>query len=160
MNARYVCNNMYIRQTHPNARMHAQLKYKQGEDLNVLVYRFYDAPPDPGFAGPNYVTPDNTYPKRCVHIQPTYHSRLLRAMPPTPSRNEYLGPAPHVTGYRFDAGERTARIEWWDPYVRTLWVGRGTWGVELYFDETVRGWVSRPRGDFDAGVDLERYMGP
>ncbi|EIW57275.1 uncharacterized protein TRAVEDRAFT_125185 [Trametes versicolor FP-101664 SS1] len=114
------------------------LKYKQGEDLNVLVYRFYDAPPDPGFAGPNYVTPDNTYPKR----------------------NEYLGPAPHVTGYRFDAAARTARIEWWDPYVRTLWVGRGTWGVELYFDEVVRGWVSRPRGDFDAGVDLERYMGP
>lgn len=75
-------------------------------------------------------------------------------------RNEYLGPAPHVTGYRFDAGERTARIEWWDPYVRTLWIGRGTWGVELYFDETVRGWVSRPRGDFDPGVDLERYMGP
>lgn len=92
------------------------------------------------------MTPDNTYPKRCVHVQPTTCCTTLRVTRYTSGRNEYLGPAPHVTGYRFDATERTARIEWWDPYVRTLWVGRGTWGVELYFDETVRGWVSRPRG--------------
>lgn len=96
-----------------------------------------------------------------MRTHPTYrHHSPCDAETQTASRNEYLGPAPHVTGYRFDAAERTARIEWWDPYVRTLWVGRGTWGVELYFDEAVRGWVSRPRGDFDPGVDLERYMGP
>ncbi|OJT05521.1 hypothetical protein TRAPUB_455 [Trametes pubescens] len=146
---------------HTDEHMHfGQLKFKQGEDLNLLVHRFYDAPPDPEFTSPNYVTPGNSYPKRCVHVRPTSHTHGAMLSLLSNSRNEYLGPAPHVTGYRFDAAERTARIEWWDPYVRALWIGRGAWSVELYFDETVRGWVSRPRGDFDAGIDLERYMGP
>ncbi|KAI0368794.1 hypothetical protein BV20DRAFT_998165 [Pilatotrama ljubarskyi] len=113
------------------------IKFKEGDDLNLLVYNFYSEPPDAGFEGLNYVTPNSFIPKR----------------------HEYLGPAPHVTGYRFSAAERTARIEWWDPYVQTLWIGRGTWRIDVYFDETVHGWVSRPRGDFDRAADLETYMG-
>ena len=70
-----------------------------------------------------------------------------------------MGPAPHVTGYRFDAAERMARIEWWDAYVQALWIGSRTWRIEVYFDDAVGGWVSRPRGDFDRAPDLETYMG-
>ncbi|KAI0663900.1 hypothetical protein C8Q70DRAFT_953537 [Cubamyces menziesii] len=114
------------------------VKFTEGQDLNLLVYQFYNAPPDADYDGPNFVTP---------------HKPALK-------RHEHMGPAPHVTGFRFDAAERTARIEWWDAYVQALWIGRRTWRIEVYFDDAVGGWVSRPRGDFDRAPDLERYMGP
>ncbi|KAI0635612.1 hypothetical protein C8Q77DRAFT_1098504 [Trametes polyzona] len=123
-------------------RAHA-IKFAEGEDLNFLVYNFYDAPPDPGFEAPMYVTADASG-----------RGNLL------PKRHQFLGPAPRVTGYRFDAAARTARIEWWDPYVGMLWIGSRTWAVEAYFDEAVQGWVSRPRGDFDRAPDLEVYFAP
>ncbi len=75
-------------------------------------------------------------------------------------RQEFLGPSPFVAGYQFDAESKTARIEWWDPYINLKWVGRGTWKVEVYFDEIVEGYVTRPRGDFDMrGFDLQQYLG-
>lgn len=73
--------------------------------------------------------------------------------------HEFLGPAPFVTGYRFDAEARIARIEWWDSYIQQKWIGRQTWKIEVYFDELVRGWVSRPRGDFDDSPDMRLYLG-
>ncbi|KAH9902737.1 hypothetical protein C8Q73DRAFT_661694 [Cubamyces lactineus] len=102
------------------------VKFTEGQDLNLLVYQFYNAPPDADYEGPNFVTTQD---------------RLK-----VPKRHEHMGPAPHVTGYRFDAAERTARIEWWDAY-------------DVADRDAVGGWVSRPRGDFDRAPDLETYMG-
>ncbi len=42
----------------------AQIKFAEGDDLNFLVYRFYDAKPDSGFQGTNYVTEDGITSKR------------------------------------------------------------------------------------------------
>ena len=64
-----------------------------------------------------------------------------------------------MAGYRFDDTTRTIRIEWWDPYVQLMWIGRGTWKITVYFDEVVGGYVSRPRGDFDQSDDLVSYYG-
>ncbi|RDX45048.1 hypothetical protein OH76DRAFT_1026213, partial [Lentinus brumalis] len=58
------------------------IKFAEGDDLNFLVYRFYDAKPDSGFQGTNYVTEDGI----------------------TSKRHEYLGPTPHVAGYQLEDG--------------------------------------------------------
>ena len=90
------------------------------------------------------------------HDKP-YHDT---SVDPARRRHEFLGPSPFVAGYQFDAGSKTARIEWWDPYIDLKWTGRGIWKVEVYFDETVEGYVTRPRGDFDThSPDLQRYLG-
>ena len=64
-----------------------------------------------------------------------------------------------MTGFRFDAEAKTAQIEWWDAYIDEFWVGQKRWEIEVYFDETVGGWVSRPRGDFDDSPDMQAYLG-
>ncbi|KAH9856029.1 hypothetical protein C2E23DRAFT_901317 [Lenzites betulinus] len=112
------------------------LKFHEGEDLYLLIYHFYDSAPSPGSEGANFVSGD-----------------LLT------KRHEYLGPAPNVVGCRFDHATKSARIEWWDAYTRCFWIGNKIWKLETYFDPTVQGWVSRPRGDFDKPLDMEEYLG-
>lgn len=73
--------------------------------------------------------------------------------------NEYLGPAPFVSCYRFHANERKITIEWWDPYLQEQWTGDQRWDISLYLDTTVHGWVTRPRGDYDDSIDIKEYMG-
>ena len=46
-----------------------QVRFRQGDDLNMLVYRFYDEKPDPGFKGDNFVSTASISPKRyAVHV--------------------------------------------------------------------------------------------
>ncbi|KAI8986636.1 hypothetical protein BD414DRAFT_378495, partial [Trametes punicea] len=106
------------------------IHFHEGEDLNFLVYRFYDSPPADGFQGLNFITGD-------------YNVGVPRR------RHRYLGPQPYVAGYRFNDKAKTARIEWLDKYTKTMWIGKERWKVELYFDDAVGGWVSRPRGDHE-----------
>lgn len=75
-------------------------------------------------------------------------------------RHEYLGPAPYVAGYQFSEERREAKVEWWDNYLDKTWMGKETWRFEMCFDETVEGWVSRPRGDRDDSLDMKEYIGP
>ncbi|TBU28320.1 hypothetical protein BD311DRAFT_722829 [Dichomitus squalens] len=129
---------IYLPLRHMDDEDHSHIaKFKKGENLNLLVYRFYNQRPDLGFEGVNFVSP--------VAIASTRH--------------EFLGPAPFVAGYQFDAETKTARIEWWDPYIDLKWIGRSTWKVEVYFDEVVGGYVTRPRGDFDQTPDMTQYLG-
>ncbi|KAJ3540932.1 hypothetical protein NM688_g6158 [Phlebia brevispora] len=124
---------LYLPLRHADDDRIRTIKFKAGEDLNLLVYCFYNAETDSNFSGVNFVSADKVVTKR----------------------HEYLGPAPYVSGYRFDSTSKTARIEWWDPYLKLMWIGRETWKFEVYFDEQVGGWVSRPRGDFDEALDTK-----
>ncbi|KAI1784639.1 hypothetical protein LXA43DRAFT_901252 [Ganoderma leucocontextum] len=130
---------LYLPLRHMDDDDHAHIaKFKKGEDLNFLVHHFYDQRPDRGFEGVNFVSPVGIASKR----------------------HEFLGPSPFVSGYQFDEESKTARIEWWDPYINLKWIGGGTWKLEVYFDEVVGGYVTRPRGDFDMHVpDLQQYLG-
>ncbi|KAF7797948.1 hypothetical protein EIP86_009155 [Pleurotus ostreatoroseus] len=115
------------------------IKFSKGQDMNVLLYSFYDSIPDPKFTGVNFVSSDGV-------VSPG-------------KRHEYLGPAPCVAGYRFDFASKTARVEWWDRRLDQMWIGRSTWKIEVYHDEVVGGWVSSPRGDCDEALDLTKYLG-
>ena len=137
----------------------AQLRFHEGDDLNGLVYRFYSSEPSPHFKGVNFVSPHEIAARRYEGHATFFprHWSLMRLF--APLSYEYLGPAPYVTGYRFDAEAKTARIEWWDAYIQQMWIGDKTWKIEVYFDEVVGGWVSRPRGDFDEAPDMRMYLG-
>lgn len=87
-----------------------------------------------------------------------YSQRLSPNLTFNPS-NEYLGPAPYVSGYYFSANERKIMVEWWDIYLHEQWIGNERWEISLYFDTTVQGWVTRPRGDPDNSLDMKEYLG-
>ena len=93
---------------------HLQVKFTEGQDLNLLVYQFYNAPPDADYDGPNFVTPHKPALKRYVlqsHELPiTIHYLLLTgtsalryafsAVDPEQSAAAYAyapGPAPSKT---------------------------------------------------------------
>ena len=44
----------------------SQIKFKTGEDLNFLVYHFYNQQPDPDFKGVNFVSSNGIALKRYV----------------------------------------------------------------------------------------------
>jgi len=105
--------------------------------LNQIVSAFYSEKVDADYLGVNYVTRDGI----CAR------------------RHEFLGPAPYVAGFRFSAKAQKARVEWWDATTRVKWIGKEVWTNEVYFDETVGGWVSRPRGDYSRNLDVSEYLG-
>lgn len=115
----------------------AQIKFEEGDNLNHLVYKFFDGQAPSSHPGPNYVTQDSLSPKR----------------------HEYLGPAPHVVDYQFSGNGRDCYIEWWDSYLNEKWVGNQHWANEVYFDQTVYGWVLRRRGRFGILIDDNYYCG-
>ncbi len=103
----------------------------------------------------NYVSSDGVVSPGKRYVAGDFRPRSLT---PVPHRHEYLGPAPCVAGFRFDLASKTARIEWWDRHLAQMWIGDGTWKIEVYFDEVVGGWVSLPRGDCDTALDLTTYL--
>ncbi|KAF8911564.1 hypothetical protein CPB84DRAFT_1842061 [Gymnopilus junonius] len=93
------------------------LKFKLGDNLNLLTYQHYDEVVDPKlYPTSNFVTDTAVQPKR----------------------HEYLGPSPTVAGYRFIQGR--AEIIFWDDYLKTMWIKKGRWDIELEFDSKVESW--------------------
>ena len=88
-----------------------------------------------------------------------HHSLKENIYDSNAASHEFLGPMPHVAGFRFSENAGTARIEWWDAKAQVKWVGQGSWENEIYFDENVRGWVSKLRGDFSRNLDMTEYAG-
>jgi oligoribonuclease NrnB/cAMP/cGMP phosphodiesterase (DHH superfamily) len=39
------------------------------------------------------------------------------------------------------------------------WIDNHTWENEVYFDEEVRGWVLKLRGDYSRNFDVTEYAG-
>ncbi|ETW81197.1 hypothetical protein HETIRDRAFT_169954 [Heterobasidion irregulare TC 32-1] len=113
-----------------------KLKFSLGDDLNMLIFEFYDAKVPSDYKGTNFVS--------------------VEAL--SPRRHEYLGPAPKVVGFQFFEATGEAHIEWWDAYLKEKWVDAGFWRNEVYFDEDVHGWVSKPRGDYSRYPDLDEYL--
>ncbi|KIM38095.1 hypothetical protein M413DRAFT_448108 [Hebeloma cylindrosporum] len=94
-----------------------RLKFKVGDDLNLLTFRHYDEGAESlKSSGSNFVTDGSIQPKR----------------------HEYLGPSLNVAGYRFSQG--VAEIKFWDDYLKTMWIGKQQWDVELEFDPAVESW--------------------
>ncbi|KAF8965247.1 hypothetical protein BDZ97DRAFT_797886 [Flammula alnicola] len=94
-----------------------RLKFREGDNLNSLTYQYYDEVVDPvSYPGNNFVTDSAIQPKR----------------------HEYLGPSPKVAGYRFTQG--IAEVAFWDDHLKTTWIGKRRWDVELEFDPVVEGW--------------------
>ena len=75
------------------------------------------------------------------------------------SSREFLGPSPHVCGFQFSESRSSASIEWWDMNTQVKWIDNRTWENEVYFDEGVRGWVSKLRGDYSRNFDVNEYAG-
>ncbi|THH31287.1 hypothetical protein EUX98_g2901 [Antrodiella citrinella] len=114
-----------------------QIKFQEGDDLNHIVFEFYNELAPAGYLGPNYVNQDALAPKR----------------------HEYLGPAPHVVDYEFSGNSRDCYVEWWDSYLNEKWVGNRHWANEAYFESTIHGWVLKPRGRFTVLLDDGYYCG-
>ncbi|KAL6298548.1 hypothetical protein BKA93DRAFT_820336 [Sparassis latifolia] len=112
-------------------------RFSEGDDLNRIVYDFYNEQVPSSYAGVNYISQDG-----------------LRVR-----RHEYLGPMPYVVGYQFSETRGEASIEWWDGYLHAKWINNGAWRNEVYFDKNVEGWVSKLRGDYSRNLDCLEYTG-
>ncbi|KAH9832291.1 uncharacterized protein C8Q71DRAFT_840698 [Rhodofomes roseus] len=114
-----------------------KIKIKKDDDLNYVLYGFYDERVPATYPGPNYVSSDG----------------IIRR------RHEYLGPKPFVAEYRFNEDRREIFIEWWDDYLQVKWMNDTTWSIEVYWEDCVQGWVSKLRGDYSRNLDLYEYAG-
>ena len=93
------------------------MKVDRGDDLNQIVFEYYEERVPETYPGQNYVSSDGLIRRRYVlHLVRAYHTKALMAR--IFGRSEYLGPSPHVAEYRFreDLGE--VLIEWWDAYLK------------------------------------------
>ncbi|GBE82680.1 hypothetical protein SCP_0410650 [Sparassis crispa] len=122
-----------FRQTHGTTK----LGFRQGDDLNRIVFEFYNEEVQKNYPGPNFIAQDGLRPKRY----------------------EYLGPMPFVVGYQLSEAAGEASIEWWDRYLQLKWINDGTWRNEVDFDDNVQGWVSKSRGDYSRNLDMFEYTG-
>ena len=77
------------------------------------------------------------------------------------SSHEFLGPTPHIRVAGFQIFEKiyTVRIEWWDATKQEKWIGAEVWENKVYFDDCVRGWLSKMRGDYSCNLDMTEYLG-
>ncbi|KIM72152.1 hypothetical protein PILCRDRAFT_745776 [Piloderma croceum F 1598] len=83
---------LYLPDNYHQTHGESKTRFRQGDDLNYIVYAFYEQKVDSDYPGVNYVARDGI----CI------------------KRHEFLGPMPHVTGFQFSENAGTARIEWWD----------------------------------------------
>ncbi|EIM82459.1 uncharacterized protein STEHIDRAFT_141741 [Stereum hirsutum FP-91666 SS1] len=128
---------LYLPLNYSQKHGYEKIQIHEGDDLNFQTFEFYNQRVGSDYAGVNYVSTDGLLSRR----------------------NEYLGPAPYVSGYHFSANERKIMIEWWDIYLHEQWIGNERWEISLYFDTTIQGWVTRPRGDPDNSLDMKEYLG-
>ncbi|KAF9010451.1 hypothetical protein BDZ89DRAFT_1167686 [Hymenopellis radicata] len=96
------------------------LKFSEGADLNMLVYRHYAS------AAADQLMDDLEATNFVVHDG-------VRS-----ARHELVGPRPHVAGYRVRKG--IAEILFWDEHLQKAWVGSSCWRQELEFDEEAEAW--------------------
>jgi len=95
-----------------------------GEDLNSVVWQWYDQPILPADSG------------AYTDLQNFVEQGVIA------KRHEFLGPSPHVAGYSFHGAEEI-RIEWWDVFLADKWVEKDTWVVDMSW---IRGrWREVPR---------------
>ncbi|KII83062.1 hypothetical protein PLICRDRAFT_180756 [Plicaturopsis crispa FD-325 SS-3] len=114
-----VLGTLVLPRVHRAAAGCDRIMVKPGDDLNAIVYAYYQLKVDPAaheLPYPNYVSADGVVARR----------------------HEYLGPQPCVASYHTVGSD--IEVEWWDPYLGTRWRGTGSWDVVLEFDSALKAW--------------------
>lgn len=133
------------------------MKVNKGDDLNLIVFGFYEEKVPGTYPGQNFVSADGLIRRRYVPRHGPMRTDKCADRPCHSS--EYLGPSPHVAEYRFHEDRQEIFVEWWDAYLKVKWINDATWRIDVYFEERVQGWVSELRGDYARNLDLFDYAG-